>query len=313
MAQTEVVIVTHNSYRHIGPCLDSVFTTEASAIVVDNASTDETVELIRSRYPSVKIIDAGGNLGYGRAINIGFAETRGDFVVLSNPDVVYLADAIPRMVRFLKEHPDIAITGPQQQFPNGRWQRSYGDLPGIWPGIKDAVGITSVHRWVRRLLWPVSIDRVPKDVPYVDGASLAVRSDVFRDMGGFDETFYFYADESDLCARLSKAGWRVVFYPLAQIVHIRGADSIKLDRSDRFLRHMVQSQTLLASKLLPEWKQKIYAQSQNIQFRRLAITYRFLRLIAPGTRTESLSHKIWMFDRYSEIWREHLSGRAVVT
>src|SRR6266478_968038 len=150
----EVVVVTRNSAEHIGACVESIVAAGALPIIVDNASTDQTLEIVRSRCPEAKIIATGENLGYGKAMNLGFKETRGDFVILSNPDVVFLDDAIRKMAEFLEKNPKVGITGPQQMFPDRSWQRSYGDLPGIWPGIKDAAGITTLHNSVRRLLWP---------------------------------------------------------------------------------------------------------------------------------------------------------------
>jgi GT2 family glycosyltransferase len=298
----EVVLVTRNSAGHIGACVDSIVDANALPVVVDNGSTDETLQIVRSRCPGAKIIATGENLGYGRAMNRGFKETTGEFVVLSNPDVVFLQDSIGRMAEFLESNPTIGITGPQQMFPDRTWQRSYGDLPGIWSGVRDAAGITTLRNGVRRILWPRRMDRKPKDVPYVDGAVLAVRREAFLAMDGFDEQFFFYGDESDLCARLNRAGWRVVFLPLAEVIHVRGADSAKVDRSDRFVRYMVKSQSLLASKLLPPWKARLYAKLQILHFLRLGFLYRLLQWF--GGEKSLRTQKISMFDAYARIWKE---------
>lgn len=298
----EVVVVTHNSAGHIGPCVESIVAAGACPIIVDNGSTDDTLEIVRSRCPEAKIIAASENLGYGKAMNLGFRETNGDLVILSNPDVVFLNGSIRQLVGFLEKNPRVGVAGPQLVFPNRSWQRSYGDLPGIWAGIKDAVGITTLHNAVRRALWPWGRNRRPKRVPYVDGAVLAVRRRAFLEMGGFDENFYFYSDESDLCARLKRSGWGVVFFPEAQAVHIRGADSAKVDRSDRFVRYMVKSQSLLACKHLPPWKARIYTKLQVCHFARLGLMYRLLQWFRVEKSTSA--YKIWLFDAYARIWKE---------
>ncbi len=299
----EVVVVTRNSAGHIGACVDSIIAARALPIIVDNGSADDTLEIVRSRCPEAKIIATGENLGYGKAMNLGFKETIGDFVILSNPDVVFLNGSIRQMVEFLNKNPKIGVAGPQQMYPDRSWQRSYGDLPGIWPGIKDALGITTLRNGVRRILWPRRIDRKPKEVPHVDGAVLVLRREAFLEMGGFDEEFFFYADESDLCARLRKAGWGVVFFPSAEVIHVRGADSAKVDRSERFVRYMVKSQSLLASKHLPPWKARVYARLQVCHFIRLGLMYRMSQWF--GHENPSISYKVWMFDAYSRIWREY--------
>lgn len=298
----EVVVVTRNSSGHIGACVDSIVEARALPVIVDNGSTDDTLEIVRSRCAAAKIITTGENLGYGKAINLGFKETNGEFVVLSNPDVVFLDHSIHQLIEFLRTEPTIGIAGPQQMFPDRSWQRSYGDLPGIWPGIKDAVGITTLHNNIRKILWPRGFSRKPKEVPYVDGAVVAVRRGAFLEMGGFDESFYFYSDESDLCARLRKSGWGVVFFPSAEIIHVRGADSAKVDRSERFLRYMVKSQCLLARKHLTPWRAHLYAKLQVCHFIRLGLMYRLLQWF--GKEKSSNSYKVWMFDTYSRIWKE---------
>jgi GT2 family glycosyltransferase len=134
----------------------------------------------------------------------------------------------------------------------------------------------------------------------VDGAVLAVRREAFAAVGGFDEDFFFYSDESDLCARLQKAGWRVRFLPSAEVIHVRGASVAKEDQAERFLRRMVNSQFLLASKHLPPWKVRVYARLQIGHFVRLSLTHRLLRRFGHFTD----SRKIWMLDAYSRIWKE---------
>ena len=302
----EVVVVTHNSAMHISDCLKSIAASDACALVVDNASTDETLTIIREMFPETPIFPAGGNLGYARAINLGFAKTRAEFVVLSNPDVIYDPRAIPLLVSFLRKHPDVGIAGPQQVFPNGDWQRSYGDLPGLRAGIKDAIGVTSLHNWTRRLVWPRKIDRRPKEVPYLDGGVLVARRAAFEMIGGFDELFSFYGEDSDFCARLKKSGFGVAFFPEAEVKHARGASSVQVDRSDRFLHFLAGSQAKLARKHLAPWKLPLYMWLEGAGFRRLAIIHRFLRLFVTNSRRAEFDSRIRRFEIYSRLWGEQL-------
>ena len=305
----EVVVVTWNSAGHIGPCVESIVAAGALPIIVDNGSMDDTLEVVRSRCPEAKIIATGENLGYGRAMNLGFKETTGDFVILCNPDVVFQSDSISQMVVFLKKNPRIGVTGPQQMFPDRSWQRSYGDLPGIWSGFKDAVGITTLHNAVRRVLWPRRLDRSPKKVPYLDGAVLAVRREAFLRVNGFDEDFFLYAEECDLCARLRQAGWGVVFFPFAEVIHVRGATSTKVDRSERLVRYHVASQYLLALKHLPPWKTKAYARLQTAHYGRLAWSYRILNRLRQSDGR--FSDKVRFLGQYSRIWGEQANASAI--
>lgn len=309
-APIEVVIVTRNSAEHIGPCMDSLEAAEVGLVVVDNGSTDGTLEIVRSKNLRTRIITTGENLGYGRAMNLGFKETSAEFVILSNPDVVFLENSILQLVEFLKADGKIGVTGPQQLFPDRTWQRSYGDLPGLWSGFKDAIGITTLRNSVRRELWPLQVDRTPKEVPYLDGAVLAVRRRAFLDVGGFDEAFFFYSEEADLCAQVKSANWKIVFYPAAKVVHVRGASSAAVDRSDRFIRNLVEGQSLLAAKTLPPWQRRAFARLQVCQFIRLGLMYRLLNFF--GWAQSSIAHKIAMFDDYKRIWKEILRSPTAI-
>jgi N-acetylglucosaminyl-diphospho-decaprenol L-rhamnosyltransferase len=310
----EVVIVTHNSSGHIGSCVESVVAAGALPVIVDNGSTDNTLDIVRSRCPGAKIIATGENLGCGRALNVGFKETTGDFVILSNPDVVFLDYSISKMTEFLRKNQKVGVTGPQQMFPDRSWQRSYGDLPGIWSGIKDAVGITTLRIGARRTLWPRRIDRKPKEVPYVDGAVLAVRREAFLEMGGFDEEFFIYSGECDLCARLTKAGWKTVFFPLAEVIHIRGADSVRVDNSDRFVRQMVDGQRKLAKKHLPLWQAEFYMRSQWVSFVLKAVACRCARIVLPKRMgTPRMMARIQFFETYLRVFRQCVTDGSAGT
>jgi GT2 family glycosyltransferase len=248
------------------------------------------------------------NLGYGRAMNLGFRQARSEYVVLSNADVVFPQHSISRLGAFLTDNPGVGVVGPQQVFPDGSWQRSYGDLPGIWSGIKDAVGITSVHNQLRRACWPRQVDRRPKQVPYLDGAVLVVRREAFLQVNGFDEDFFFYAEEADLCQRVRKAGWNVVFLPEVRVMHVRGGSTTAKSES-QFVRQQVNSQCLLASKHLPEWKVRLYASLQVIHFQRLQWSYRMLQVLRMHShRLDKTDFFGQMSQTWSQSLRQHFAG-----
>lgn len=302
--EVAVVLVTHNSSCFIGPCLDSLVPSGAEIIVVDNESTDETLSIIQ-RYPKVRLIPSGGNLGYGKAINLGAKQTQSTrkYLILSNPDVIYREDSVATLVLFLKSRPEVGITAPRQVSPSEGWQRSYGDVPGIWAGMKEVSGISSALRWYRRLQWPKRVDDRPKEVGYVFGAVLALPRKAYFQANGFDEDFYFYGDESDLCIRLRSMGWKVVFCPFTEIVHYGGGDSTRVDQSDRFYRYLATSQTILAKKHLPLWKAYIYVWLQKLYFQRLALTLRIVKIFAS---TEDISRRLEVANVHVRLWAEQL-------
>jgi GT2 family glycosyltransferase len=300
--EIEALVVTHNSAKHILACADSLQTNGALPIVVDTGSTDSTIQLLAERNLPVKVIRAGENVGYGKALNLGFSHTAGKYILLSNSDVVYKPFSIRCMVEFLEENPNVGLVGPQQVFPDGSWQWSYGDLPGLWSGLKDAIGVTTFQHACRYWLWPRRIDRKPKDVPYVGGAVLLVRREAFEAVAGFDESFFPGSDECDLCARMQKSGWRTVFFPQAEVVHIRGGDFTHVVASEH-VRRMVDSQIKLARKYLPEWKARLYFWLEEVQFKRLSFTYRVLGILFPPRLATLIQKKGTSARDLANIWR----------
>jgi N-acetylglucosaminyl-diphospho-decaprenol L-rhamnosyltransferase len=305
MAEIAVVIVTHNSARFIAPCLSSLRSAAADLVVVDNGSTDNTRQIIR-QYPHVRLIEATANLGYGKAINLGARQTDSKYLILSNADVIYREDTVAGLIAFLKSDPKIGITSPQQTSPSGDWQRSYEDVPGIWSGLKDALGIGSVFRWYRRLCWPRIVDRHAKEVGYLTGAVLALPREAFCQVHGFDESFHFYGEDADLCIRLRDASWKVMFCPSAEVIHHGGGHSTQVDRSDKFGRLLTSSQVTLARKYLSLWQASLYVWLKRIYFQRLALTFRLMRIFAPTSKNEQLSQKIWIMDTHTRLWAEQL-------
>jgi GT2 family glycosyltransferase len=301
--EIEAVVVTHNSAKHIVSCLDSLLAEGTIPIVVDNESNDSTLNVIKEQYPQVNVIPAGGNLGYGRSVNRGFRETAGQFVLLSNSDVIYCARSVQRLVEFLRNTPDVGLVGGQQLFPDGSWQRSYADLPGLWTGFKAAFGITTFQHAGRAWLWPFKVDRRPKDVPYVAGAVLLVRREAFEAVGGFDETFFRYGDESDLCVRTQKAGWRTVFYPGAQIIHVGGGDSTQVMPLELY-QNMVDADIRVARKYLSLRQAKVYVWLRYVEYRRLTLMYKLASLFGPRRMKPEMKNRSVSTGRLAHLWRD---------
>ena len=301
--EVETLVVTHNSANHIVPCLDSLLGNGAAPIVVDTNSTDSTIQLVSERSPDVKLIQAGDNVGYGKALNVGFGHTTGKYVLLSNSDVVYMPSSVGRMVEFLENNSAVGLVGPQLVFPDGRWQWSYGDLPGIWSGLKDAIGVNTLGNACRYWLWPRKIDRKPRDVPYVVGAVLLVRRKAFEAIRGFDESFFPGSDDCDLCVRMQQSGWRTVFCPHAEVVHIRGGDFAHVPAAAH-LRRLVETQIKLARKYLPAWQARLYFWLEQVQFRRLSLTYHSVGKLVPEGMREVVRQKGIGAHALTLIWRD---------
>jgi len=227
----QVSIVTHNSTATLDDCLDSVFAAgtdlELRVDVVDNASTDGTVERVRERYPAVHLTCSANNLGFGAAHNRILRGCAAPRLLLLNPDARLLPGCLPYLVENLIEEPPLALVGPRIDYPDGSPQLSFGPFPGV---LRDLVqgnrtrriqrrSTRAVRRLERKLAWPVSPD-------WISGACCLARTSALREVGGFDERYFLFLEDVDLCRRLRARGHSLRVDPRARCVHAEGASQV---------------------------------------------------------------------------------------
>ena len=223
MADASVVVVTHDALPWVERCLESVRGVET--VVVDNGSTDGTVGAVRDRFPDVRLVEQG-NRGLAAGWSRGIAETSGRHVLLLNADAWLVEDALARLVRFADETPAAAVVAPRLLNPDGSLQRSVRGFPTLWR-------LATEYFFLRRLAPRSELlngfyaggfahDTV-RDAEFVMGACLLVRRTAIEQVGPPDEDFFLFSEETDWCYRFRAAGWRVVFFPGAECVHVGGA------------------------------------------------------------------------------------------
>jgi GT2 family glycosyltransferase len=224
-----VGIVNFNTREHLAACLDSVLTEHPDEIVViDNASADASVEFVRRNYPSVVVHANRENRGYGAAANQAVARCRSDYVLLLNGDTRVLPRTLRALTAHMDRHPEAVVVGPLLRRPDGAVERSYFPFPGTLAWLLENEPIVWVLPYLpvareRFLcLTPTSTERV---VPWVTGAALLIRRTAFEAVGGFDETYFMYFEEIDLCLRLKARHGEVHFTPAGSVVHIGGAST----------------------------------------------------------------------------------------
>lgn len=207
MIDLSIIIVTYNSADLIGPCLDSVL--EPSGIpleifVVDNASADGTAGAIRQRLPAVTLIESGTNRGFGAANNQVLPQCGGRYILFLNPDTLIRPGALAAMVAFMDSHRHIGLAGPRLVYPDGTPQESVS------------------YRYLGQKYAPELFKGLQGDIAWVMGASMIARAGVIRQVGGFDERFFLYGEEEDLCLRIRRAGCGIGFIDAAVVVHVGG-------------------------------------------------------------------------------------------
>ena len=225
-----VVIVGWNAKHFLELCLESLADAPSrrsmEVIVVDNASTDGSAEMIKARFPNVKIIRSPENLGYPKGSNLGIRQCQGRYTALVNPDVKVLPGCLDALADFLDQNPTVGNVGPRVFNPDMTQQSTCRRFPTLWNNFCSATTLASVFRSSRvfageHMLF-FSHDRtLPVDV--LVGCFWMVRRETFDEVGLFDEHLFMYGDDVDWCRRAWRAGWKVVFFPGARAIHDRGS------------------------------------------------------------------------------------------
>jgi N-acetylglucosaminyl-diphospho-decaprenol L-rhamnosyltransferase len=223
MADVSVVVVTYNALPWLERCLESVARYET--IVVDNGSTDGTVELVRERFQGVRLVEQP-NLGLAAGWSRGIEAASGHFVLLLNADAWIVGDAVETLVAFAEEHPEAAIVAPKLVNPDGSLQRSVRGFPTLWRLATEYYFLRKLAPHSRALnsFYAGDFDHdETREVEWIMGAALLVRRDATDAIGPPDAAFFLFSEETDWCYRFHQAGWTVIFHPGAEVIHVSGA------------------------------------------------------------------------------------------
>jgi len=225
MADVSAIVVTHNAAEWVERSLGSLEGTGAEVIVVDNASTDGTPGLVREKFPEARVIEQE-NKGFGAGNNAGMRAASGRYYLLLNPDAWLTEGALEKLVAFADEHPEAAVVGPRLLNPDGSLQRSVRGYPSPWRIATEYFFLRKLGPRTHALnaFFGEQFDHEStREAEYVFGACMLVRREAVDAVGGFDEDFFLMSEEVDWCYRFREAGWKVLFYPGAEVFHVVGA------------------------------------------------------------------------------------------
>jgi GT2 family glycosyltransferase len=295
MAELSIVIVNWNTRELLRNCLHSMqrYLKESTVriIVVDNASYDESREMVEVCFPEVKLINSGGNIGFAKANNIARPLANSPFVLFLNPDTVVIDDAIEKMRSFIETNPTVGAVSCKTKYSPEK-----GEALGADEGV-HALGLqwyaTPLTELVSILfLTDQTIQRLKRYLPYKDpntsgyvlklyGTCLMVRTEVLDRVGWFDERFFMYGEDVDLSRRISDAGWKLYYLSEAEILHLAGAAS--KNNSNQF-------PTLMTCESIAKLMRKYYGSLGQLLYRIIIFIGSGVRLTILGVaRTASLS------------------------
>lgn len=234
MIDISIIIVTWNGKEFLDKCLQSIFDNVSNCrfetIVVDNASIDGAPDLVKEKYPQVRLIRNSENLGFAKANNIGIKESTGEYVCLINSDVVVLKNCLELMCQYMNEHPKIGVLGPKVLYPDNSLQLSCREFPTLWKNMCHAMALDKLlpnsdfFSGYEMVNWPHDSVR---EVDYLSGCFMMVRQSAIEHVGLLDDDFFFYAEDKDWCKRFWKTDWKVVYYPRAKAIHYESGSADK--------------------------------------------------------------------------------------
>ncbi len=237
-----IIIVNYNTGNLLRDCLGSIYA-NANGMpfdvwVVDNSSGDSSPAMVKKTFPKVRLIENRGNVGFSKANNIALSQSDSKYVLLLNPDTLVIGDAIDRTVEFMEEHPTVGIAGCKVlnrdrtlqlacrrsiPTPKVAFFRMVG-LSRLFPGSKSMARYNLTFKDANEV----------QEVDAVSGAFLMARRETIRDIGLLDEQFFMYGEELDWCLRAKRAGWSVMYYPGAEIIHYKGESTKSNSRKAAF-------------------------------------------------------------------------------
>jgi len=300
--ELSVLIISYNTREMTLGCLRSIYketqSTSFEVIVLDNASGDGSAEAIASQFPDVRLLAETQNFGFAKGNNIASKFAEGEYILLLNPDTVVLDGAIEKLLSFSKRYPQAGIWGGRTLFgdlklnPTSCWRRM-----SLWSIACRSFGLANLFpssEWLNSEGYGGWLRDTEREVDIVTGCLLLIRKKDWDELGGFDETFFMYGEEADLCIRARALGASPMITPSATIIHFDGAS--EKNRADRMVR-LLSARVSLANRYFSRWK-RIFAYA-------LFATSPLVRIVVYGVRSIGSSRRhandlqLWL-----KVWQE---------
>ncbi len=229
-----IIILCWNDLKVIGDCLRSIYATtrltEFEVIIPDNGSTDGSIEFIRDNYPQVRLIQNGRNLRFAKANNVGIRDSCGEYVLILNPDTLIHEESLDRMVQFADKHPEAGAFACRVLNADGTYQGCIRPLPSIrseWIAALHLNVLAHLSHWFEPGLYVDWNGESERTIGWMAGCFILIRADLLKSLGGFDEQFFYYHEDMDLCRRVWQSGHSILYTPEVSITHLGGQSTSK--------------------------------------------------------------------------------------
>lgn len=258
-----IVIVNYRSKGLTLNCIKSIKEADWTGlsyeiIVVDNNSFDHVGDILAWQYPEVKFIQADDNIGMGAGNNLGIAKAQGKYIVVMNPDTIAMSDTFKKLYDYMEANKQVGVVGPKQFNPDKTVQvscyRWHGILTPIWR--RTFLGVRFGVQDMKRFMMSDFDRQSIREVDWLLGSFLFMRATALKQIGGFDERFFLYFEDTDLCRRFHKKNWGVVFNPGASIIHNHGRASARTPWYRFFTSPTTRAHVASWIRYLLKWKFK---------------------------------------------------------
>ena len=235
-----IVIVNYNVKEFLQNLLHSIEKASSNIskeiIIIDNASDDGSVEVIKDKFPSTKLIENKINVGFGKANNQGLEIARGEHILFINPDCIVSEDTFDKLITFFESNPNCGLAGCKILNSDGSLQLACRrSFPGPWTSFTKVTGLSGLFpnsKIFARYNLTYRDENKTYEVDAVSGSFMMMRRDVYKKTGGFDEQFFMYGEDLDLCYRVQKAGYKVFYVHNTQVIHYKGESTKRSNLDD---------------------------------------------------------------------------------
>jgi len=256
-----IIIVNYKSKGHTLNCIKSIRESDFGnlkyeVIVVDNNSHDSIGKILNWQYPDIIFIQARENKGLGVGNNIGIKKAQGRYIIVMNPDTIALGDVFKRLYEYMESNLDVGLISPQQLNPDKTIQSSCFRFPKISTLIYRRTFLGNfkfARKSIDKYLMKDFDHKKEKEVDWILGSFMFMRAKVLKDFKGFDERFFLYFEDTDLCRRFWKKNWKVVYYPMAKIIHNHARESAQIKWYKFFLSSTGRYHFISWLKYLKKW------------------------------------------------------------
>lgn len=293
-----IVIPNRNTKELLRDCLNSIYKKEEDAsyfeiVVVDNGSNDSSVEMVKKEFPKVKLIENKENVGFAKAVNQGWRASKGDLVLFLNSDTkIRSKNTLKTLRELIEDNPKAGCVSAKLVLRSGEIDPdTHRGFPTPWSSLTYFVGLERLFPHSKLFSQYHQGWKDLNTIHEVDagcGASMLIRRKILEDLDGWDDSYYFYGEDLDLCYRIKEAGWGIVFYPHVDILHYKGAGSGLRKESKDVTKQDKETLIKLAEASVDAWK-KFYK-----KFYRDKYPWVITNLVLAGISLKGLI-RVWKF------------------